>query len=236
MTQSRTRAIALLVLTVAFAIAPAFAPSFRGYDPADFPLPVIHPPVQPAGYTFSIWLALYVALILSALIGWRSHASDPEWDRPRLPLIVSVALGCFWLNVANVAPVPATLMILVMAGCAVAALLATRPGGPAWLRQPLAAYAGWVTAASGVATGVVLTGYGVLSAAMAALTVLLAVLIVGLAVLWKARAPIYGAVIAWALAGIVVANLGQVPLVRWAALAGAVIMVVASLIVARRRV
>ena len=58
-------------------------------------------------------------------------------------------------------------MIVVMAGFAISAWL--RSGPVLWQRLPLGLYAGWLTAATGVALSAVLTGYGLLPARTAAL-------------------------------------------------------------------
>jgi hypothetical protein len=39
----------VLLAALAFGISPAFTPSFRGYDPSQFPIPFESPPVLPAG-------------------------------------------------------------------------------------------------------------------------------------------------------------------------------------------
>lgn len=37
----------LLLTTIAFVLAPAFTPAFRGYDPALFPVLIDRPAIQP---------------------------------------------------------------------------------------------------------------------------------------------------------------------------------------------
>ena len=38
-----------------FAVSPLFTQGFNGFEPDQFPVPQDDPPVQPAGYAFSIW-------------------------------------------------------------------------------------------------------------------------------------------------------------------------------------
>ncbi|MEI4470738.1 hypothetical protein [Frigidibacter sp. MR17.24] len=234
MNRSRTRAVWLFALTIALALSPLVAPSVRGYDPRDFAYSIADPPVQPAGYAFSIWLVLFAGLIWHGWRGMTARAAAPDWDRIRPAMIVAVLMAALWLNVAALLPLLATAMILGMAGCAVAALLRTAPTAEPALRWPVAAFAGWSTAAAGVAVGVVAGGMGLVSAFLAALTILLALLIIGIAVALRARSALYAGVLAWALFGIFVGNLGSAPAVRWGALAGAGIMIAVALIAARR--
>lgn len=195
------------VLTVSFALSPLFSSGFNGFTADQFPLPQVDPPVQPAGYAFSIWGVIYLWLIAGALYGLRRAADHPHWAAMRPALAVSLGVGTFWIAAANASPLLATAMILVMAASAIRAML--RAGsGTAWLLvRPVALYAGWLTAASGVATGVVLGGYGILSAQSAAILCLGTVLIVALAV--QARRPgewAYPAAVIWALIGVIAAN------------------------------
>jgi hypothetical protein len=206
-TGSPPKAWLLLAVTTLFLIAPIFARSFRGYKPEDFPQPITDLPIQPIGWAFSIWSVIYLVLFISALIGVRREANNPVWDAPRWPLILSIGLGISWLEVAQIAPVAATVQILGMCGFALWAV-ARLPRDDNWLRQPAALYAGWVTAAAGVSVGVVLTGYGVLGAQAAAIVCLVTISVVALLVTHFLKAPrAYPFAASWALFGIIVANL-----------------------------
>lgn len=103
------------------------------------------------------------------------------------------------------APRVATVMILVMAAAAIMAMFRAGPGWREW--APIGLYAGWLTAASGVALSVIATGYGILSLQVAAITMIAFVLITAVAV--TAVSPCtwtYRAGVIWALVGVIVAN------------------------------
>lgn len=227
---------ALLLATLAFAAAPAFTPSFRGYDPGTFPVQIANPSVQPAGYAFAIWGLIYLWLIAHAAYGLIKRRGDPAFVKPAVPLTLSVLLGTVWLAIAVAAPIPAAVAIIAMAALAVYAYVIADPAQDRWLLSaPLAIYAGWLTAASAVSTGVILAGYGILPDTTAALTMLGIVLIIAIAMqIKRPNLPIYGATIVWAIIGIVVKSWGTNPTVAYAALAGAVVMALVTLAQLRR--
>ena len=212
------KAILVVAATAAFVTAPFFTAGFGGFAPDIFPIPQDRPPVQPAGYAFSIWGPIYLGLIAHAVFGLFARAEDRGWDRGRWPLILSLAVGASWIAVANVNAVWATVLIWIMLGGALGALALTgrREGwavaGPdRWVGQlPLGVYAGWLTAASWVAVGFMLGGYGVLAPVWAAAVALpLAVAMAVVVQLWLWRAPEYGLTVIWALVALLVANWGS---------------------------
>lgn len=221
------RALLLLLVTLAFGLAPLVTPPFTGYDPGLFPVRVEAPAIQPAGYAFSIWGLIYLWLILHAAFSLLKRRENALWDATRWPLILAIALGAAWLSIAPVAPILATVTIWVMALAAIAAFLRADTDTDRWLLSaPIAILAGWLTAAASVSTGVVVSGYGLLpdtasAAVMLAVTLALA--------LWtqrqKPRMPVYGLTVIWALIGITVKNAGINPTV--AILAGLGIALVA---------
>ncbi|WP_434621484.1 hypothetical protein [Tabrizicola sp. M-4] len=211
----KARAALLLLVTLAFGAAPFLTPPFRGYDPALFPVNIPRPSIQPAGYAFAIWSVIYLWLITHAVLGLWKHAENPAWDAPRLPLVAAIALGSAWLSIAPVAPIWATVTILIMAATAIAAFLRADTETDRWLLSgPIAILAGWLSAAAAVSTGVVAAGYGLLTDTSSALAMIIATLMVATTVQRrKPRMPVYGLTVIWALAGIVVANAGLNPAV-----------------------
>ncbi|MFW8636285.1 tryptophan-rich sensory protein [Cribrihabitans pelagius] len=199
----------VLLLALAFALAPYFTGGFTGYTTEKLPNPQPDPPIQPAGWAFSIWGLIYLWLVLGAGYGAWKAPRGSNWHAMRQPLAVSLALGVFWLPVANAAPVPATVMILLMAAGAIAAVLRADIRDRVWKRGPVGLYAGWLTAASGVSLSIVLSGFGLLSAEAAAILCLALVLAVALSV--QTLRPVawtYPAAVCWALFGVLAGQAG----------------------------
>lgn len=48
------KAFIVLVVALAFALAPFLSPEFGGIDPDKYPVPQKNPPVQPIGWAFGI--------------------------------------------------------------------------------------------------------------------------------------------------------------------------------------
>ncbi len=227
-------ALLVLILAVLFALSPLASDGFNGFTPGQFPVVNEDWPIQPAGWAFSIWGVIYLWLIAGCVVGvWRARHA-PDWAAMRPALALSLGVGVFWIAAANRSPPLATAMIVVMAGAAVAALWRTGRTDAVWQRAPVGLYAGWLTAATGVAIGVLLGGYGVLSPQAAALVMLPLILVAALIV--QRRRPdalTYPLAVAWALVGIAADNLrgGSTP-VALVALAGIAVRAAAAL---RRR-
>jgi len=195
----------VLLLAIAFAISPIWVPEFGGFDAEQFPIPQTDPSVQPAGYAFAIWGLIYVWLILGAVFGVWRRWSDPSWAAMRGPLAVSLAVGAVWLPVAVLSPVWATILIWAMLLSALWALWRS-PVADGWAAaMPLGLYAGWLSAASFVALGLMLAGYGWTSDAVAAVLMITAATGLAFAVQFRlGRAPTYGLGVIWALVAIAV--------------------------------
>ncbi|MFW5678558.1 MAG: hypothetical protein ACOCZK_03590 [Planctomycetota bacterium] len=225
----RMKAALVMAGSLAFAAAPLVVP-FQGFDPDLFPVPQRDPPVQPAGYAFAIWGPIYLWLLVSAGFGLVARSGSPAWDAPRWPLLVSLLVGALWLAIAQVSPFWATLLIWAMLVSALLALFRT-PVSDRWLlRAPLALYAGWLTAASWVAVGLLGAGYAigpgpdgwaVLSISGALGTALLVQRSLG----WG---PTYTLALVWALIGIAVANAGEAWALFALAIGGGVVLVISA--------
>lgn len=226
----RLLAILVMLATLAFVTAPLYTPPFSGFDPGKFPVPLPEPAVQPAGYAFSIWSVIYLWLVIHAGYGLWKRVDDLDWNRVRLPLIAALVLGTIWLAIAGSSPQWATAVIWLMALSALAAFLMAPTEPDRWLLSaPLAIFAGWVTAASLVSTGILLAGYGITGDAEAAYDMMGVILIlVPLIQSRKPRMPVYSLAVAWALVGIAVANWGSGTAVAWVALGIAAVVLVAA--------
>lgn len=207
---SMPRLLPILVLLAAlgFAVSPMLSNGFGGYRPDQFPIPQTDPPIQPAGWAFSIWGLIFAWLVAGSGFGAWKRAADPDWQPMRPALLVSLGLGAFWIETAHRTPIGATVLIVAMLVPALIAFLRAGQRDAVWQVRPIALYAGWLTAATGASFGMVLGGYGILSGQWAAILCLLAVTGAALAV--QAARPgewAYPAGVIWALVGIFVANL-----------------------------
>lgn len=193
------------MLAAAFAASPLLSNGFGGFYAESFPVQTERWPAQPAGWAFSIWGLIYLGLILSAAWALWRPGTMPRWHHAGWPLGISLFLGIFWIEAAMKSPPLATAMILPMAAGAVLAMDRVGSGWREWAFVGL--YAGWLTAASGVAVSVVLTGYGILAPRVAAILLILLVLAVALTVAaMRPRIWTYRAGVIWALIGVIAAN------------------------------
>lgn len=222
------KALILLLATVAFGVAPFVTPPFTGYDPAMFPVYIVRPSIQPAGYAFAIWSVIYLWLIAHAVFGLWKRSASAAWDAVRLPLTLAVAVGAVWLAIAGASAIWGTVTIWIMAVAAILAFLRADPGVDRWmLSGPTAIFAGWLSAASAVSTGVLVAGYGWLSDTGAAAAMLALVLAIAVTVQMRRPAmPVYGLTVIWALAGVIVANAGANLTVAVMAASGIAVMAV----------
>ncbi len=219
-------ALMTFLLAIGFAVSPFFVSGFNGFSPDQFPIPQDNPPVQPAGYAFSIWGLIYVWLIVGMGWGLWKRREDYLWHDMRLPLALSLFVGCFWLAVAVASPVWASVLIWVMLITALYALFRSPREDRGFAALPVGLYAGWLSAASCVSLGLLAAGYGWMSGPTAGLV------FVGLAIVIAAgvqsslmRAPTYGIGVIWALVAVVVANMATAPSVAALAAGGAIALI-----------
>lgn len=221
---------AVLALTIAFAVAPAFTPPFMGYAAGQLPVPIDRHAVQPAGYAFAIWGLIYAWLIVHAAFGLLRRRNAPEWGAARTPLMAALALGTVWLALASSWPLVAGAVILGMAAFCLTAFLRAPVSPDRWiLSAPLAIFAGWLTAASLVSTGVILGGYGVMTHQNAAYLMVAILLIAAIFVQSKRpQMPVYGLTVVWAIVAVWAVNRAGEPMIATTALAAAAIMFTAT--------
>ena len=232
----KTTAAAIALLSIAFAISPAFTAPFSGFTPDQLPIPQINPPVQPAGYAFAIWGVIYLWLIISGVFGLLKRSDAQDWHVARKPLMVSLLIGVPWIAIATNSAIWATVTIILMAIGAIGALILA-PKRDRWLFQaPVALYAGWLTAASWVSIATTAAGYGVLFDQFTwAIVAIICALGIALFVLSQRRtAPEYLISIIWALIGIIVANGSELITISALAAVGAVALCGAGLRALRR--
>ncbi|MEL6532485.1 MAG: hypothetical protein AAFN09_12165 [Pseudomonadota bacterium] len=206
MSRPSLAALLTLLAALAFAAGAFISDPFTGFDPDQFPNPTPPLILQPAGYAFAIWGVIYAWLIASAVFGLLKRGDDPVWQAARWPLIVSMAIGAIWIEVALASPVWATILIFAMLAGALMSLVRCPAHETGWLAAPIALYAGWLSAASFVATATAVTGWTGLDPAISSWIGLLAVGSLGVAVL-QLRPPLsYPLALIWALTGVLVAS------------------------------
>lgn len=221
---AKLKAVLLVVATLAFVVTPLITQPFTGFDPAQLPVPVDDPPIQPEGYAFSIWGVIYLWLLGSAGYGLFKRDTAQDWDAGRWGLIVSIAIGASWIAIALRDPVIATALIWVMLIGALWALVRAPSRDRAWNALPLGLYAGWLTAASCVALGTVAMGYGLASPVAISWAGLALALAIALPLTRRLRVPTYPIAVGWALVGVVVANAATLPAFAAAAGLGAALL------------
>lgn len=201
-------AIGTFLAAILFTVSPFLTDGFNGFSANQFPIPQTNPPIQPAGYAFSIWGIIYIWLIASTAYGLWRRSDDASWIDTRPALFVSLAVGASWIAIAQISVVSATVLIWIMLVGALIALLKSGSDDRWWLREPIGAYAGWLTAASSVSIGLIVAGYGYTSQTTAAFIGLALALIIAAAI-QKARPDTasYSLAVIWALTGIIVSNL-----------------------------
>lgn len=197
-----------LLLCLTFAGSTLLIPDFGGFDADQFPVPQEDPPVQPAGYAFAIWGVIYLWLLAGAVFGLIRRRDNRDWQTMRLPLCLSLAIGTIWLPVAVNSALLAAVLIWLMLIPALLALSRAPVTDKGWAMLPVGLYAGWLSAASCVALGLVAAGWGLLAQDIAAFAFILLALVLASAVQNAAgRTPTYGIAVVWALVAIVVHNL-----------------------------
>ena len=216
-------AVGVLLAALAFGLSSFIVPDFGGFDADQFPIPQEDPPVQPAGYAFAIWAVIYLWLVASAVYGVIVRANAPDWAEMRPYLALSLIVGAGWLPVAKLSALAAAILIWVMLVPALMALFRAPLLDRWWARAPIGLYAGWLSAASFVAIGLCLAGWGLMGEIQAAILCLL--MATGLAAYVQVAiegVPEYGFAVVWALVAVAVNNLtGGAILVAILAVAGA---------------
>ena len=169
---------------------------------------------------------IYLGLIIHAAFGVLEYKTDAAWDRGRVALLVSLAVGAFWLPVALLSPIWATILIWVMLLTALASLYQSTDVAPSWVaRWPVALYAGWLSAASFVSIGLLLAGYGLMGEIPSAIVALVLATAFAAYNSYRLASWPYGAAVTWGFFGIAVANMSSSKTVAIAALVAAILIV-----------
>lgn len=233
---------------VGFNFAAAALPLF-GRSTADvsgrFPLLI-----TPAGYTFYIWSAIFITLLIYCGEQFVDPlASSPVPRRLALPLIVSNIANILWLvlwhSLQILLSVPVMLVLLGSLIVAYRSLGWTHgelePRSLAWgTRAPISLYLGWISFAAIANIGVAVYSTGLWralpfeQATLAAGTLILTVAL-PIAALVMEKNTIYAAVFVWAYIGIVVGQNDRLVVWTAATLAVGVALGIAFVVSLRRR-
>jgi hypothetical protein len=201
------------------------------------------PPIIPAGYTFTIWTAIYAGAIIYAIYqALPSRRTDPLLRRIGWPTASAFLGTSIWLVMArlNLTWMTVVCIFWMMASLAVVLREFVREGAPRtaaerWLVvAPLSLFAGYVTAATFANPAAAMKGSGWMTPGASETAWSVGMLLAaGLIAAWATLATrgnvAYALAIVWARAGIIVANtIERAPNPPVALTAGAMAVVVAA--------
>lgn len=198
-----------------------------------------------AGYAFVIWAPLYFGVVAYGLRQLWAPGEDSLGGGVRFGAtiaflalglwVIAAALGVGWATVVLIVLALATLLMpLWRRGLEVAAA----SGLDRWLVVwPLAALAGWLTAATPVNVITTATAEGLLQPPQTALAVaaVSGIVVAGMLVTARLRTLAYPLPIVWGLAGAFVAERARDPVVAYAAAAAAALLLAAAVFLVFRR-
>ena len=200
--------------------------------------------LTPAGYAFSIWGLIFLSLAIYAV--WQLLPSQQKISLPDAlakPLtLASVATGSWVVLFAYEQILPSVgVMLLTLGSLAVVYGRVRRRifagAAPAWVGVPFSLYLGWISVASviNITIGLRQGGWQTADGLSVTLTLVLIFVVVVLGLLMSRifRDLVFPLVVAWALAWLWVARLREVPELGWAALLGAVVVVIGGGIFSR---
>lgn len=195
--------------------------------------------LTPAGYAFSIWGLIFLALTVYAI--WQLLPAQRATYLPghiARPLTVASVATASWvvlfayelIEMSVVAMLVILLALIITYGRARRQVRARKV--PRWVIIPFALYLGWISVATvlNVTIGLRELGWQQPLNISLLLALLLLALVVGLALTISNvfRDVVVGMVMVWALVAIWVARRGEYPELGWAALLGAAVVAVGS--------
>jgi hypothetical protein len=196
--------------------------------------------LTPAGYAFSIWGLIFLALTVYAV--WQLLPAQQKLSLPdavaRPLTLASVATGAWVVLFAYEMILPSVGVMLVILGSLIVTYGRARRrifagAAPALAGVPFSLYLGWISVASAINITIGLRQLGWQTADGASVTLTLALILVvvalGLIISRAFRDMVFPLVVAWALVAIWVVRLREVPELGWAALIGAAIVALAGI-------
>lgn len=200
--------------------------------------------LTPAGYAFSIWGLIYLGMVaygIWQLLPAQRKSSLP--DAVAQPLTLANLGSAAWVVLfAYEQILPSVgVMLLVLAALVVAYGRARRrvlvDAAPAWVSVPFAMYLGWISVAATINVIIGLQAVGLHfsggTPVLLAYCLILFIVVLALVMSRAFSAIVFALTVAWALVGIWVVQLREIPELGWAALAGAVVAIVGGVAMAR---
>ena len=200
--------------------------------------------LTPAGYAFSIWGLIFLALVVYAV--WQLLPRQREISLPDAiakPLtLASIATGVWVVLFAYELILPSVGMMLLILGSLIVAYGRTRrrifaEAAPALAGVPFSLYLGWISVASviNITIGLRQLGWQTAEGASVVLALGLIFMVVALGLIMSRvfRDMVFPLVVAWALVAIWMVRLSAVPELGWAALIGAVLVTIGGIILSR---
>ncbi|MBO2012014.1 hypothetical protein [Hymenobacter negativus] len=196
--------------------------------------------LTPAGYAFSIWGLIFLALVVYAvwqLLPAQRNLSLPDALAKPLTL-ASIATGAWVVLFAYEMILPSVGVMLVILGSLIMTYGRARRrifagAAPTLAGVPFSLYLGWISVASVINITIGLRQLGWQTAEGASVTLTLGLIAVvvalGLIISRVFRDMVFPLVIAWALVAVWVVRLREVPELGWAAMAGAAIVALAGI-------
>lgn len=196
--------------------------------------------LTPAGYAFSIWGVIFLALTVYAvwqLLPAQRNLSLPDALAKPLTL-ASLATAAWVVLFAYEMILPSVGVMLLILGSLIVTYGRARRrifagAAPALAGVPFSLYLGWISVASVINLTIGLRQMGWQTAEGASVTLTLGLIFVvvalGLIMSRVFRDMVFPLVVAWALVAVWVVRLREVPELGWAALAGAAIVALAGI-------
>ena len=195
----------------------------------------------PAGYAFSIWGLIYLAMIVFTVIQIQWAWSSSDWvgaNQLRILFIASNFLNAFWLVAWLNEQLGGALLIMLGLLLVLVSLMVITNQGPerfgSWsVRYPFQLYAGWITVAIIANTSAYLIQIDfswALSEEAWTMVMLVAALLIYSFVLWNQNAAVYAAVGIWATSAIAYKQWEANPSVAYTAICVAIVLMLLILI------
>jgi benzodiazapine receptor len=204
----------------------------------------------PAGYVFSIWGLIYLALVAYGVYqALPAQAHNRDLRRIGYPFVLSSLANIAWIFLWHYEVFPLTVVVMLLLLVCLIAIYLTLDigrrqvsGGMRWLvHLPFSIYLGWITVATIANVTALLSywnwsGWGIGPEAWTVIMLAIATAVGGLVSFTRGDIA-YAAVLIWAFAGIAVkhSDTSAVATAAWAATAATAILLIAGTYVHRRQ-